>query len=506
VTSLHHLESETKITMDPIDVASIRNGNVLPSQEALHAARNALIRTLPSEGLGESETQALLQQSITPALSGSSQTANYYGFVTGGATPIAKAADNIVTAFDQNVQVHLPNETVATDVEDAALRLLCQLLRLDENEFKHRTFTTGATASNVMGMACGRQWILHEAAKKRGINNHFDLCDVGNVGISAAMRFAGVERVQILTTVPHSSLAKAASIVGLGRAAIKLVNRSDALHKFDLEALEQALSEPKTASIVAVSCSEVNTGLFATTSDEMKAIRALCDEHRAWLHVDGAFGIMGRCLDSKPAYDTILEGCAGMELADSITGDGHKLLNVPYDCGFFLSKHLDIAFHVFQNAGAAYLATAPSADGVVNIPSPLNHGLENSRRFRALPVYANLVAYGRTGYQEMLERQITLARRIAAFIGSHNGYEILPAGPGEQDIFMIVLFRAADEKLNAELVKRINGTSKIYVSGTSWEGKPACRFAVSNWQVDVERDVGIIQNVLSSVWQERGTS
>ena len=105
----------------------------------------------------------------------------------------------------------------------------------------------------------------------------------------------------------------------------------------------------RTASIVAVSCSEVNTGLFATTGGEMKSIRELCDEYGAWLHVDGAFGIMGRCLDESEEYRTILEGCAGMELADSITGDAHKLLNVPYDCGFFFSKHLDAAFQVFQN-------------------------------------------------------------------------------------------------------------------------------------------------------------
>jgi glutamate/tyrosine decarboxylase-like PLP-dependent enzyme len=317
------------------------------------------------------------------------------------------------------------------------------------------------------------------------------------------MRMANVEKIQILTTVPHSSLAKAASIVGLGRAAVEPVGRKDATHKFDFAALEEALARPQTASIVAISCSEVNTGLFATTGDEMRIIRDLCNKYSAWMHVDGAFGIIGRCLDPKPEYETILDGCANMDLADSITGDGHKLLNVPYDCGFFFSKHLDVAFSVFQNAGAAYLATGPAADGVPNIPSPLNHGLENSRRFRALPVYANLVAYGRKGYEDMLERQIALARRIAAFVADHEGYELLPTGLVERDVFMIVLFCATDVKLNDELVKRINGTSKIYVSGTSWEGKSACRFAVSNWQVDVERDISIIESVLEGVWRHR---
>lgn len=483
--------------MDASQISTARNGNVLPSSEALQSARDKLITTLIDDGIGEKETRAILDESIAPALSGSSQTANYYGFVTGGATPIAKHADNIVTEYDQNVGVHLPNETIATDIEDAATRLLCGLLKLEPNDFKHRTLTTGATASNVLGVALGRQWVIREAARRNGMGEKGvnAMCDASKVGLVAAMRFAGVDVVQILTTVPHSSLAKAASIAGLGRESIGLVNREDKPHKFDLKALEDALAEPRTASIVAVSCSEVNTGLFATNGDEMKTLRELCDKHGAWLHVDGAFGIMARCLDKSPGYSTILEGVANMELADSITGDAHKLLNVPYDCGFFFSKHLDTAFQVFQNAGAAYLATEASS-----MPSPLNHGLENSRRFRALPVYANLVAYGRKGYQDMLQRQIALARRITAVIGGYDAYELLPADlDKEQQTFIIVLFRAVDEKVNAELVKKINSTTKIYVSGTSWDGKPACRFAVSNWQVDVERDIKIIEAVLKSV-------
>jgi len=62
-----------------------------------------------------------------------------------------------------------------------------------------------------------------------------------------------------------------------------------------------------------------------------------------------------------------------------------------------------------------------------------------------------------------------------------------------------VLFRAKDEKVNDELVKRINGTGRIYVSGTRWNGGPAARIAVSNWRVDVERDARVLQQVLESV-------
>lgn len=101
----------------------------------------------------------------------------------------------------------------------------------------------------------------------------------------------------------------------------------------------------------------------------------------------------------------------------------------------------------------------------------------------------------------MFSRQVRLARNVAEFIDQHTEYELLPkTGKGEDydGTGIIVLFRANDEKTNGELVARINSTGKIYVSGTAWDQKPACRIAVSTWKVDVERDSEIIKTVLES--------
>lgn len=207
---------------------------------------------------------------------------------------------------------------------------------------------------------------------------------------------------------------------------------------------------------------------------------------------------MARALDPKePQLSELSSGCSNIELADSITGDGHKLLNVPYDCGFFFSRHVRVGFEVFQNQGAVYLSTGGLDENAIQ--SPLHMGIENSRRFRALPVYATLLSLGRDGYRAMLGRQIQLARSIAAFLKSHPAFEVLPMGNFVQKIFMIILFRAQDPSLNEVLVKKINATSKIYVSGTTWEGQPACRFAVSNWQADPDKDIKIIKDVLDNV-------
>ncbi|KAJ4365681.1 hypothetical protein N0V83_008301 [Neocucurbitaria cava] len=470
---------------------------VLPLATAIDHARSKLHSQLSNTGIGVEQTIKHIQEELAPAFNASSRSPNYYGFVTGGVTPAAALADNIVTYYDQNVQVHLPNETIATEVEDRALSLLCELLEFEPTQWPHRTFTTGATASNVLGLACGREYIITEASAHRTDAEN----SVGEVGIVEAMRKAGIDEIQILTTVPHSSLSKAASILGLGRASVKCIGQDGVSHKFDMQLLRKLLEQPGAASIVAVSASEVNTGLFATSGlAEMQEIRKLCDMYGAWIHVDGAFGILGRLL-ADPKYEKIMRACAGLDLADSITGDGHKLLNVPYDCGFFLSRHRNIAERVFQNPNAAYLASGDDSDAIM---SPLNIGLENSRRFRALPVYASLVSYGKAGYRDMLERQIVLSQGIARFIIESDDYELLPESEETTDeivrgIYIIVLFRAKDKELNEQLINKIKATKTIYVSGTSWGGKPACRFAVSNWQTDIHRDLPIIEKVLQEV-------
>lgn len=150
----------------------------------------------------------------------------------------------------------------------------------------------------------------------------------------------------------------------------------------------------------------------------------------------------------------------------------------------------------FSNPNAAYLST----DKPATIQSPLNIGLENSRRFRALPVYAALVSEGRTGVAQMVVRMVGLARRIAKFVRDSPHYDWLPDSSASLDsVFIVVLFRAKDKTVNGELVKRINASGKMYVSGTAWNGEKAVRLAVSNWRVDVERDFAEVKGVLESV-------
>lgn len=535
------------------------SGATLPQSDRIQQAlakRAALEECASLRGprLGDAATVTHLLQDIVPALTGQATSSRYYGFVTGGVLPVAEAADNIVSALDQNVGMHLATQSVAGFVEDAALRGLISLLGLGRaEEWPARVLTTGATASNVLGLAAGRDYVVRRRLLAVGLSD-----SVAELGLLNACMLAGLKHIQVLTSGAHSSLFKAASIVGLGRAAVKELPYSEREPwRLDVDAVERELQRSDdVASIISVSAGEVNTGRFATTGmADMKRLRRLADEHGAWIHVDGgmwprqtkhrsyertfaltyvpvAFGVFARVLPAQDpssgvpgAYSHLLKVTEGLELADSITADGHKALNVPYDCGIFFSRHLQTQLDAFGNPNAAYLSTAsPGGNGggsgqktqgslpetsptgypLHNIPSALNLGVENSRRFRALPLYAVLLSLGREGIAEMLQRMVDMARALTRWLREPPQQEVFELLPEEspddespaKDVHMIVLLRARDPVVNETLVDRINASREVYVSGTVWKGRKACRVAVSNWRMQIDRDMDVLTKIL----------
>jgi glutamate/tyrosine decarboxylase-like PLP-dependent enzyme len=363
--------------------------------------------------------------------------------VTGGVTPAALLADYLVSTYDQNVQVHLP-QSISTYVEQHTIQMLCELLSLDGFD---GTITTGATAGNILGIACGRESVVFKVFEE-------------NVSLT------GARPMNVLVAGGHSSVSKACSILGIGRSNCIDCTYEGHPASFSLEDLEQRISqnvENGIGSLVVATFGEVNTGTFTF---DIPALHSLCQRYKAWLHIDAAFGILARIYPSKSHL------CEGLELADSISFDGHKFFNVPYDCGIFLTRDMSVLTSVCGNIGAAYLSS--SAED----PSPLNISLENSRRFRALPLFASLLSLGTEGYIDLVKRCCQLAEAIGRVIGESKSFRLL------RDVELnIVLFQAVgyEDIAKTETVKdAINGTGKVYISGTKWRGQGALRIAVCN--------------------------
>lgn len=121
--------------------------------------------------------------------------------MTGGVTEAALLADLLVTSYDSNVQVHLPTQTIATSLENRTLVLALQLLKLSPEVFQGRTLTTGATAANVLGLACARDALF---LKKVG--------DVPEGWVIAEDGYPpGGARIEIIGTRVHASVSLASA-------------------------------------------------------------------------------------------------------------------------------------------------------------------------------------------------------------------------------------------------------------------------------------------------------
>lgn len=175
----------------------------------------------------------------------------------------------------------------------------------------------------------------------------------------------------------------------------------------------------------------------------------------------------------------------GIELADSVTVDCHKWLNVPYDSGIVFVRDA-AAHHAAMTLNAPYYVTAP---GVERDNS--NWAPEASRRARGFTVYAALRALGRDGIAELVERCCRLARRMA---------ERLARGPGAQILNEVVLNQALArfsppgggdaDAFTMEVIRRVQEDGTCWLGGTTWQGVKAMRVSISNWST-TETDIDL---------------
>jgi glutamate/tyrosine decarboxylase-like PLP-dependent enzyme len=217
----------------------------------------------------------------------------------------------------------------------------------------------------------------------------------------------------------------------------------------------------------------VNTGAF----DPLPEIADACEEAGAWLHVDGAFGIWAAV---SPRLRHLV---TGLERADSWTTDAHKWLNVPYDSGIVLCRHPD-SHRAAMTAAASYLI---QDTGERRVRDQLDWVPEFSRRARGFAVYAALRSLGRRGLVDLVERCCDGASRFAERVREVPGVEVL-----NEVVLNQVLFRFETDAQTDEALARVQEDGRVWMSGTTWDGRKAIRVSVSNWQTgDDEIDLAV---------------
>ncbi|HXM72144.1 MAG TPA: pyridoxal-dependent decarboxylase [Candidatus Dormibacteraeota bacterium] len=448
---LRLVQREAEAYLGAIDTALVRPPGSGQSQAAL-----------PSEGVGSLQA---ISELISASLQEATRSAGprFFHYVTGGVTPAALAADWLASTLDQHAYNWI-GSPFALRLEQISLDWLKDLFGIPAEW--SGVLTTGATASNFVGLAAARRWW--------GLKHGVDIDTQG---------FAGLPSVPVFASgYLHASAIKALGMLGIGRRQPKILTR-DAAGRLDVAALAAALEglggQP---AIVITTAGDVNTGDF----DPLAKVAELTRAHGAWMHVDGAFGLFAAV---SPLTRHLVEGIEG---ADSVAVDGHKWLNVPYESGFAFVRDPEIHAGAFS-ATAAYLRTEPTARPVFGNLSP-----EMSRRARALPVWATLRAYGREGYRAMVERHVRLAKRVAGQVDDAPDLERLAEVP-----LNVVCFRFhppgvpenALDDLNRKLGASVLDDGRVYFGTTDYAGKVAFRPAIVNWRTG-EEDVDLIVKVV----------
>jgi glutamate/tyrosine decarboxylase-like PLP-dependent enzyme len=370
----------------------------------------------------------------------------YFGFVIGGAFPVAVAADWLTSAWDQNAAgaVTAPAVSVAEEVTAGWLR---DLLGLPES--CGLGFVTGGQMANFTCLAAARHAVLRDVG-----------WDVEARGLQGAPRINLIAGEQA-----HVTISVACRMLGLGTDGIRWVPADDQ-GRVVVSGLESALRENEGPTIVCAQAGEINTGAF----DPLGEVTEACSRHGAWCHVDGAFGLWAAV---SPTRRHLLNG---YQAANSWATDAHKWLNVPYDCG--------IAAVADASAQRAALASTsayipPHEDGV---RWGVDWAPEFSRRARAVPVYAALRWLGREGVTRLIDGSCENAVRIAERLSTAAGVEVV------NDVVLnqvLVRFDDDDETTKA-VIERTQQGGTCWVSGSTFRGRAVMRISIVGWQTTVE--------------------
>lgn len=438
-----------KVKQQGIDFLNVIDDAPTSTQNTITTNRN-----LNDSGLGALSALEEFNQRLAPLMV-SQAGPRYWGFVTGGATPASIVGDWLTTIYDPNAQATKAQGGVSALIEIETINLLLQLLDLPKSFLGG--FVTGATMSNFTSLAVARQWF----GKQLG---H----DFAKNGITAPLN--------ILTATPHSSSVKCLAMLGIGSQNFTKIKTVEGNREaIDITDLEQNIKSLNGQPFILISSAgTVNSADF----DDFNAIARLKEKYNFWWHIDAAFGGFAAC---SPKYKHLVNG---WENSDSITIDCHKWLNVPYESAFYLVKeqHKNLQVETFQNSNAPYLG-----DPLENF-SYLNFLPENSRRLKALPVWFSLLAYGKQGFQGIVENSVAMALQFDTFITQNENFELL-APTRLNNVCFTLTGEQNQEKVNLFLTQ-LNDKGKVFMTPTVYQNRKGIRASFVNWRTN-ENDIKI---------------
>jgi len=376
--------------------------------------------------------------------------ANYFGLMNPAPTYIAVLAEALVSALNPQLAT-MARSQLASKIEKETVRWIGE--RVGWPEKFDGTFTSGGNEANFSGLAMA-------------LAAHFP------AAVEDGLTAINVRPVLYASAESHHSLDKSAGLLGLGRKALRRIPVTHDV-QMDLRKLEQQIQKDRTDGFtpfcVIATAGTTNSGAV----DDLIGIAKICKRHSLWLHLDGAYGAAAIFSDKHR------ELVRGIEMCDSITIDPHKWLAMPFAAGVILTSHPA----TLEQAFAVSTPYMPRDRGAIALDN-FKVSTQWSRRMNSLKLWLTLRVHGRRAYEELIDRQLQLARSFAEWIRNSQEFEL--AAP---QVLPIVNWRvklpvASEEQVRAiqeAIVEEVTRDGQRWMSTTFVNGRSVMRMMVISY-------------------------
>ncbi len=386
----------------------------------------------------------------------------FWGYINASGAPIGMLADMLADAVNPNVGA-FGLSPVATEIEVQSVRWIAELIGYPAD--CGGILVSGGNMANFVCFLAARKAMTPWEIRTGGV-----------AGDKRKLRV-------YCSTETHTWVQKAADLFGLGTDSIMWIPVDDQL-RINVTALRSQIDADKKRGYVPLIVIGAAGTVGIGAIDPLQEIATICREQQIWFHVDGAYGATAAVLpDASPDLKALRE-------ADSVAVDPHKWLYVPFEAGCALVRRREALLEAFSYR-PQYYKFHDDAEAVTNF---YEYGPQNSRGFRALKVWLALRHAGREGYVQMILDDIHLAQELFSAVQRYPDLQAFTRG------LSITTFRYAPRdlkrgeqraeeylnKLNNELLSRIQASGKAYPSNTVISGAFVLRVCITNFRTTLE--------------------
>jgi glutamate/tyrosine decarboxylase-like PLP-dependent enzyme len=374
--------------------------------------------------------------------------ANYFGLMNPTPTYMAVLAEALVSALNPQL-ASLARSQLASKIESESVRWIGE--RVGWTAPFDGTFTSGGNEANFSALALA-------------LAKHFP------AAIADGVASIGAQPIVYTSAEAHHSLDKSVGLLGLGRKALRRISITERL-QLDPQQLQQQIDKDRSTGhrpfCVVATAGTTNSGAI----DDLHALADICEQENLWLHLDGAYGASAIFSDKHRGL------VSGIERTDSVTIDPHKWLAMPFAAGVVLTRHPQTLRDAFE-VSTPYMPKIPGATLIDNFKV----STQWSRRMNSLKFYLTLRVHGRGAYEELIDRQLLLARSAAAWFENSEQFEL--ATPQVLPILNFRLRGVRNDELasaHARLVDEVTRDGKRWISQTYVNGRSVLRMMIISY-------------------------